>query len=502
MTLGTDDGTVLDPGPATRQAAAEAATGPSTGPASRGLSEATKTALSVAALLVVMARVTLHAADPLSNGDTWFHLAIGRHLLGSWSLTHPGGLSSFADVPWLPTQWSTEMLAAAFERWFGLPGVAWLFGALFLTLVLAVYALCRREAEALPATVATGFAVLGTTAALSARPQVVTLVLLVVVVSAWLRAERTGRVPWHLVPLTWVWATAHGMWTVGVVVGLVCCLGLVLQRAVDRGVALRMFAVPLLSVLAACLTPLGPRLLGTQLAVGQRAPMIGEWAATDFRETSAFVVALMAGVVVLRWALRGGVPWMRLLLLLLACGWAMLVSRMVACSAVIVAPLLASALQQLAAHARPVTPRILRTERSVLAAGTLALLAGLAFAVPHTAARPAGVPTVFGPRLAALPAGSPVAVEDATGAWIEWRYPELDPVIDGMFDAYPVSYIKRYSDYVDVAPGWQRFVRDSRARVAVLVAGSPLSDAMQHQLHWKVVQRTPGWLYLTAPGGA
>jgi hypothetical protein len=337
---------------------------------------------------------------------------------------------------------------------------------------------------------------------------VVSLVMLVVVVSAWLCAERTSRVPWHLVPLTWLWATAHGMWSVGVVVGLVCCVGLVLERrasdrAMDRHLAFRMFAVPLLSLVAACLTPLGPRLLATQLAVGQRTPMIGEWSATSFREAPAFVVALMAGVVVLRWARRGGVPWMRLLLLFLACGWAMLVSRMVACSAVILAPLLASALQQLlAVRRRPVTRRILRTERSVLAGGALALLAALAFAVPHTASRPAGVPTAFGPRLAALPAGSPIAVEDATGAWLEWRYPDLAPVIDGMFDAYPVGYLKRYFDYVDVAPGWRRFVRDSHAKVAVLVAGSPLSDAMQQELHWKVVQRTPGWLYLTAPGSA
>src|SRR4051812_40996729 len=163
-----------------------------------------------------MARVTVHAAQPLSNGDTWFHLALGRRLLGDWSLQHPGSLSSFGQVPWLPTQWSTEMLAALFERWFGLPGVAWLFGALFLAVVLVVYAACRQEADPLPATVATSLAVIGTTAALSARPQVVTLVMLALVVTAWLRAERTGKVPWHLVPLTWLWATAHGMWSVGV----------------------------------------------------------------------------------------------------------------------------------------------------------------------------------------------------------------------------------------------------------------------------------------------
>ncbi len=459
------------------------------------------TVVSLVALFAVMARVTLHAAMPLDNGDTWFHLRIGRELLGPWSLGDPGRLSSFGDVSWLPTQWSTEMLAAQFEQWFGLPGVAWLFGALFLVFVVALYVLCRRQAEALPATVATGLAVIGATAQLSARPQVVTLIMLVFVVGAWFRAERTGKAPWVLIPLTWLWATAHGMWTLGVVVGIVWCVGLLLDRAVDRRAALRMLAVPVLSVVAACLTPIGPALLGTQLAVGARTPLIGEWAATSFREVQAFVVALMIGLVVLRWATAGRkVRWTHVLLLLLACGETMLVGRMVSCGGVLVAPLLAGAMQG-ALGERPVPMRLPRFEWLVLAGGTVALLVGLAVAVPSTADRPGQVPDGFGSRLAALPAGSPVAVEDSTGGWIEWKYPGLNPVIDGMLDAYSVDYIQRYADFVDVEPGWQDFLADSKARVAVVRHGSALSDAMRHQLHWRQVDRDDQWVYLEAPGG-
>ena len=455
--------------------------------------------ISLVALFAVMARVTVHAAMPLDNSDTWFHLRIGRELLGPWSLRHPGQLSSFGNAHWLPTQWSTEMLAAQVEKWFGLPGVAWLFGALFLTFVVALYLLCRRQAEPLPATVATGLAVIGATAQLSARPQVVTLIFLVLVVGSWLRSERTGKAPWLLVPLTWLWATAHGMWTLGVVVGVVFCVGLVLDRAVDRRVALRMFAVPLLSVVAACLTPVGPALLGTQLAVGARSSMIGEWAATSFREIPAFTVAVMIGLVVLRWAVAGSkVRWTHVLLLLLACGEAMLVGRMVSCAGVLVAPLLAAALQG-ALGGREVAGRLPRFEALALAGGTLALLVGLAVAVPATADHPGNVPDGFGNRLAALPAGSPVAVEDGTGAWIEWKYPRLNPVIDGMLDAYSVDYISRYADYVGVKPGWQTFLADSKAKVAIVKNGSALSDAMRRQLHWREIARDGRWVFLEAP---
>lgn len=455
------------------------------------------TGVSLACVVAVLARVTVHAAEPVSNTDTWFHLRIGRELLGSWSLREPGQLSSFADTPWLPTQWSVQVAAAQAEAWFGLPGVAWLFGVVYVALVLAVYAVCRREGDPLGAGIATVLAVVATAPAVSTRPQVVTLLLLTVVVGAWLRAERTGSVPWLLVPLTWVWATAHGLWTFGVVVGVACCVGLVLDHRVDRRQAMRMSAVPLLSLVAGCLTPLGPRLLLTQVAVGSRADQIAEWGATSFRSIPAFTFAVLAALVVLLWSRRGQVSWTRLLLLGVACGAAILVMRMVACSAVLLAPLLAGELHRLVTR-RP-AGRMPRHERVVLAAAAAVALGVLALVVPDTAARPAGVPVAFEARLAALPSGSAVAVEDGTGAWIEWRLPHLDPVIDGMLDAYSEEHIDRWRDFVAVAPGWQDFVAESGAEVAVVQAGTPLSEALQERLGWRVEQRSGEWVYVVAP---
>ncbi|NUR06162.1 MAG: hypothetical protein HOQ45_04035 [Nocardioidaceae bacterium] len=471
---------------------------PAPATARSGMSPRMLDGLALTCLLLVMGRVTLHAAQPLSNGDTWFHLRIGHELWGPWSLGHPGRLSSGATSAWVPTQWSTEMLAAKAEDWFGLPGVAWLFGAMFLAFIVVVYAVCRREGSTLPATVSCGLAVIASTPALSARPQVVSLALVALAVALWLRAWRVGTVPWVLVPVTWVWATAHGLWSAGVVVGVVCVVGLVLDRRVTRRVAVRMAAVPIASVVAACLTPLGPRLLTSQVAVGERTHLIGEWQATSFRTVSAFVVAVMIAGVVARWARRGNVPWTHLLLLLLACGWAALVTRMVPVAAVIVAPLLAGGLQELLETRTP-WQRPRRLEKLVVGAGVAVCLVALAVAVPHTAERAGGVPSGLEPRLAALPTGTAVAVEDPTGAWIEWRFPGLDPTIDGMLDAYPAPYIQGFADYRDVKPGWQDYLQDTGARVAVLLKGSPLSAAVQDQLGWKVVDRDGPYLYLEAP---
>lgn len=83
---------------------------------------------------------------------------------------------------------------------------------------------------------------------------------------------------------------------------------------------------------------------------------------------------------------------------------------------------------------------------------------------------------------------------------MEWAVPDVDPVIDGMLDAYPVDYIKDFTDFKAVKPGWQKFLADSHARVAVLSKDSSVSAAMQDQLHWTVAQKDADWVYLVAPG--
>jgi hypothetical protein len=275
-------------------------------------------------------------------------------------------------------------------------------------------------------------------------------------------------------------------------------VGIVLDRRVDRRRAVLLFAVPVLSVVAAALTSVGPRLLTSQLAVSDRTSMIAEWGPTSFREVPALAAALLVAWLVVLWARRGRVGWTHLLLLLLACGWILLVTRMVAAGAVVVALLLAEALQ-----GRGAPQQQGRTERRVerwgLGLASLVYLVGLALAVPHTAQAAEGVPNGFTPRLAELPRGSVVLVEDGVGGWLEWRFPGVDPVIDGMLDAYPVGYIRRFFDMTAVRPGWQGFVRRSGADVAVLQRGSALSDAMQHQLGWRQVQRDADWVYLVPP---
>jgi hypothetical protein len=466
-------------------------------------------AAPLALLVLLLAVVLRYSALHLGNDDTWFHLVLGDRFRHGWSLRHPGALTPFATAHWLPTQWSTEVVASWFESWFGLPGVAWLFGALYLALVVLTYLSCRRFGGRTGAAVATALVVFGAAPVLSARPQIVSLVLLTVTVAAWLRTADDGRARWWLVPMTWGWATAHGLWSAGVLLGLVCWLGLVLDGRARGRRAIVLLAVPVLSLVATMLTPVGPRLLTSQLAVGARTSMIREWGPTDFRSVPSLAVALMIAAVVVLWVRRGQVSWLRLGMLLIAGAWTLLVARMVSLGAVVVAPLLAEAIEQAVQHARSRRaphiagssgPRMPAWERGTLVLTVVGYLVALAVAAPRAATEPDDVPTGLAPRLAALPAGSPVLLEDGLGGWMEWRVPTVHPVIDGMLDAYPVGYIRRFFATTRVEPGWRGFVADSGAGVGVLEKGSPLSAALQDRLGWRPVARDGHWVMLSAPG--
>ena len=115
--------------------------------------------------------------------------------------------------------------------------------------------------------------------------------------------------------LTWVWATAHGLWSAGVLLGLVCCVGLLLDRRVRPSTrALRRTPAVVGGDGA---HPVGP-LLTSQLAVSARTSLIAEWGPTSFRTVPALVAAAMVAWLAVLWARRGGTSWTHLLMLLLA----------------------------------------------------------------------------------------------------------------------------------------------------------------------------------------
>jgi hypothetical protein len=262
---------------------------------------------------------------------------------------------------------------------------------------------------------------------------------------------------------------------------------------------MRLLAVPSMSLLAACLTPAGPSLVMSQVAVAGRSAFIGEWAPTSFRVLAAQVTALMLMVVAVLWARRGSTPWTELLIFVLAAALTAYAVRTVSLGAVLAAPLLAGAAQALLAS--PAGPISRREAVGVAAAGT-AVAGLLAALVPSTSASPGNVPDGLAKHLAALPRGSAVMVDGTVGSWIEWRFPELHPTMDGMFDAYSIEYMERYQAARDLRPGWRDFLDETGADVAVLSRDGAFQDALTHQGGWNELASDGRWVLLMRDGVA
>lgn len=442
------------------------------------------------------------AAGRLHNQDTFFHLRFGHELLGDWSLRDPGSVSSFATADWVPTQWLPQVVMAGVEDHLGLAGVAWLSGLGYLALAVTLYAVARRHAEPLVAAPVVALALIGSSAGLSARPQVISYLLVAVTVGAW-QAARSGRTPWWLIPVTWLWATCHGMWPVGLVIGAIAVAGAALERRWRP--AAQGAAVVALSGLAALLTPVGPRLVGAVVAVGDRRQFFGEWRRPDYLEDPRLLpvaALLLLTVALTAWTLwRGPRDLTSLGLLVLAVACAVASRRTVPVAAALVVPLAASALQQACARWLGERPAWTRPERWVVLGGAALGLVVLAAVVPLTADEGPPQPAWADPTLDALPAGTAVLDDWDLGGWLMWRHPQLDPVMHGYGDTFTTPELQRNTDILRTAEGWTDLVRATGVDYALVVPGTPLGRGLMVDERWTVLHSSPGLALLAPPAG-
>jgi hypothetical protein len=470
--------------------------------------EATSSPLAISTLVRVTIPALLRAATlavivngyaaPLTNPDTYFHLRFGYEFLHGWSLRDPGSVTSAATAHWVPTQWLPEVAMARLDEWFGLAGVAWFAGVQSLALVAAWYLTARRRAEPL---VAFALLAVGFTAAsigLSARPQVMSYVLVVVTVDAWLRTVEDGRPRWWLVPLTWFWAMYHGMWPVGIALGGVVLIGMALDRRTTARRLLTLALVPLLSAVAAALTPVGPELYAQEVRVQSRARFFSEWHSPNFSSHACLALALIL-VVMLMALLRGRRPeWVTILLFLVSAACAVWTWRTVPAAAAVLVPLAAGPLQDwLGRRSKPPG----RRELAAVVVGCLVAAGALGVAVRGQTPDPTGQPTWLQPAMTSLPSGTEVLSTWGTSAILMWRFPDLDLISHGYGDTYTVPELQRSADIQSVAPGWVEDLRQTGAKVAVLPPDDALAYALTHEEHWQVVHHSDDLEMLTAPPG-
>lgn len=432
--------------------------------------------LSVTTFVLVIARSIV----PMSDPDTWWHLVMGHRFLDGVSIRDPGPMSWAGTEDWYPRDWSVQMVAAQFEIWFGLAGVAWLYGAGLVVFVVAVYRLCRTRASFASSVVATAICLLAAMTSLTARPQLVSFILLVVLVGALLRTVEDLRPRWWLALLTAAWSCAHGMWFLSPALQVAVIVGLVLDRRLNWRTARRHSALVLLSLTLVALTPNGLHLLQAPLGPSdvRLSQYVQETQPPSFQSLYYAMTLAMLGFVVVTWA-RGAVriDWTKLVLLASAAFFAVQTLRTVTIGAILVVALFAECLDSWLGRAPLELPRLVeRISVYGIAAVSLMVIGSV---VPTTADEPGPDYSIgFSDQLERLPADAVVLDDLGDGGYLTWKYPNMRITVDGLSDQYSFDYLADAFGAAALEPGWQDFVAETGADFALLAVDSPLATGL------------------------
>jgi hypothetical protein len=454
---------------------------------------------------VTIALVVANCARAIGDPDLWWHLRLGDDLIAQRSLAAPTNWSSFATKEWVPTEALPEVVGAAFNRWFGLSGVAWLLALALCLILLSVYFAARFRGPPAIAALGTIVALVGIGGSLSPRPQLLSFALLPIVITAWLASEEDLRPRWWLVPMTWLWSMLHGFWSLGVGYGLMAAVVICLERRPGARPALRLVAVPIACAASVLLTPQGLDLLQAPFhsqragfAANNETPWVLEWGRTTPHNHYAQATVLVIAVTVVAWLVTRHRPsLLRVVLLASAAFWVWFAYRTVAIGCLVAVLLMVEAVSP-ATDRRP-APR--RAEVSVLLGVVALCLAVLATVVARAPVEAKGIPTALDPALDRIPPGTTVLNSYGLGGWLAWRHPDLNRTIDGSATPYPAGYQAAYHAAISGEPGWQAFVKRTDAHFAYLDDTSALIPRLK-AMGWTTVSRGDGVQVLRAPGSA
>lgn len=195
-------------------------------------------AVAVLSLVLLMALLLLLVGRPVATDDLWFHLKMGE-VYGTetlWPEADPM-LYTAGDRRPVQHEWLFGVTAFGIERAIGLQGLRIVHVLAVSAIVLLVFASFRRESrKALPAIFATCvFLILSWRRLYQFRPDLVSIPAAIAIYQL-LLASREGpsrRQVALAAGLIWVWANAHSLFAIGLVLGLVGCLGIWVRRGLE-----------------------------------------------------------------------------------------------------------------------------------------------------------------------------------------------------------------------------------------------------------------------------
>ena len=444
-------------------------------------------------------------ARPIGDNSTFVHLRTGIEIVAGRGIPRVDPYSATAaGTEWVVQSWLPSLAYGLANRLDGSGGALLILnGAITALLALLVHRLARAG-SALRTVGAALVAVAVSGPWWSPRPLLVGLICLALT----MLVVESGRRPWLLLPVAWVWVNGHGSFPLAAVWLVATALGAAFD---ERRLVTPRFRAGLWflgGLILACANPLGPKLLLFPLTLGERREvfrLITEWRPADFQSGPGLVAAagLAAAFVVLS---RRRVPWAAAVPAGVFVLLSLVAQRNLAPAGIVLAPALGAALaRRETAVAAETEVSEVRTSRpaggvrllSVLVAAAAVLLVANALSSGALNLKDYPVEVVRSAERSGLIAqGELVATQDTVGCYLILRRGRRAEVfIDDRYDMYPTAVSLDYLTLLRSRPGATE-VLDRRGVDAVLWERSlPLVPTLLGS-GWREVAGDRRWVIL------
>lgn len=411
----------------------------------------------------------------IADLDFWWHLATGEQIAATGSIPRQDIFSyTAAGRPYVDHEWLFQLGQYAVFSAFGAAGVTFVKVAVIALTFCIIGAYCARRLDNVWAAGGlTLFAMAGATPRLVERPELYSILFLVLTFIAIDSFSRDGNRRWlHLLPLIYlVWANVHAALIVGLIVQLIFIAGAAVERR--RGII-----VPLTVTCAACagaaaINPFGFHVFAVPFELTSliESGIVEnrEWQPPTLRSATTFWSFLSASALLM--AIH--VHWKRATAILLFAFFAYLSLRYVRniglfCA---MAPLL------IAANG----PLRKRLDKAMAAAGLIAFLLTATIVYPFE--RGLGEASYFPERLASFVSERGLRGNMyntwGLGGYLIWRlYPERRVFMDGRNEVYAPLLARLRAAEVDIEQ-WEKLLADYRVEYAIVSYVDKLTDIVE-----------------------